>query len=93
MLQRNSVSRTFAGCFDRIPELAGGRVSTGGVALLALGLVRVMDAAGAAAIYAAALTLGGLLVADIPAVKSSTNDPSRCVVARERVRVRPLRNR
>jgi hypothetical protein len=93
MSQRNSFSRTLPACFDSIPASSGSKVATGGVALLALGVLGLVEATGAAAIYAAALTLGGLLLADMAAVNRSLNNPSRCVAARERVRVRPLRNR
>ena len=89
MSERNSIGRRFAARVDRLCGSFGGTAASGIIALTALGVVCQITATTAAATYAAALTLGGLLLARAVAGKRGSNEPSKCLVELKRVRVRP----
>jgi hypothetical protein len=103
MSHRNSIGRALAARFDRLIGSSGARLARGGIALLGLGAVYLMDEATglmdeatglmdeatAAATHAAALTLGGLLLAGAVAVKRRSHQPTRQLLEFRRVRVHP----
>jgi hypothetical protein len=92
MSERNSINRTLAVRFYRIAGSSHGYFATGGMALLALGVVGLMDEATAAATLAAAFTLGGLLLAAAAVITRNSNEPCKCRVEHGQVRVRPARH-
>ena len=92
MSERNSINRTLAAFFHRIAGSSHGYFATGGMALLALGVVGLMDEASAAAILATAFTLGGLLAA-AAVIRRTSNEPCKCRVEHGRVRVHTVRHR
>jgi hypothetical protein len=63
--------------------------ASGIIALTAFGVVCQIAATTAAVTYAAALTLGGFLLARAVAVKRGSHEPSKSLVELKRVRVRP----
>jgi hypothetical protein len=89
MSERNSSSRTFAARVDRLRGSFGGMAASAIIALTALGVGCQIAETTAAATYAAALTLGGFLLARAVAVKRGSNEPSKSWVELQRVRVRP----
>ena len=93
MSERNSTSRTLAARFHRIAGSSHGYFATGGMALLALGVVGLMDEASAAAILATAFTLGGLLLAAVAVITRTSNEPWKCRAEHGQVRVRTVRHR
>ena len=89
MSERNPTSRRFAARVDRLRGSFGGTAASGIIALTALGVGCQIAETTAAATYAAALTLGGFLLARAVAVKRGSNEPSKSLVELKRVRVRP----
>lgn len=93
MSERHAINRTLAARFHRIVGSSHGNFATGGMALLALGVVGLMDEATAAATLAAASTLGGLLLAAAAVIRRTSNEPCKCRVGHGRVRAHPVRHR
>jgi hypothetical protein len=76
VLERNSVGRKLTGCFDRFCRFTGGGIAAGQIALIALGVLCLVNETTATATCVTALSLGWLLLVGALTVKRGSNQPS-----------------
>jgi uncharacterized membrane protein HdeD (DUF308 family) len=87
MSQRNSIGRSLASRFDTFSGSWHG-IAAGGIALVAIGAMCLVEEPTATANYAIAVVFGGLLLVGGVAAKRGSKDPSESLVKLKRVRVR-----
>jgi hypothetical protein len=90
MSERNSMVRKVAWRFDQLRGSLGWTATSGIIALTALGFDCQASEAPAAATYATALALGGLMLVRAVAVNRGASKSSKSLLEFKPVRVRPL---
>jgi uncharacterized membrane protein HdeD (DUF308 family) len=90
MSERNSIGRSLAARFDTFTGSRGG-IAAGGIALVAIGAMCLMEEPTTTANYAVAVAFGGLLLVGGVVAKRGLNQPCRRLGQPRRVH--PVRHR